>query len=189
MSVRGRWDWGSFVGALTGGFLGTRRGGKALATGAWVLLIGTYFLLWTAYRWWSGVPLGVRWVLAVAVLVAVALHLDARRGGAGRQAVRQHAHLPARLSTDRETVLYELYDSAGLYLYAGIAYDFTRRMTQHANDPDERHWWWRVDMSRTRVTRFPSRPAAKAAETAAITGEGGHPRPLFNRQENTEPSQ
>jgi len=193
MSVRRRWDWSPFLGALTGGFLGTRRWGKGVTSVLWAVVVAVYFAVWLVARWWLGLPLAVRWLLGLAALLALVLWLDARRGGTGAQALRGHATrgrggLRRPTEQERPTCLYRLYSTGGQLLYVGIAYDFDRRMDEHAREPEEAHWWWRVDMDRTTVQDFPSRPLAKAAETAAILGEDGEPRPLFNRQENTAPA-
>lgn len=70
-----------------------------------------------------------------------------------------------------EVSVYRIFDSGGRLLYVGIATDPVRRIKEHRF---EKSWW--VDAATARIERFPGRPAAQAAEKAAIHSEG----PLHN---------
>jgi predicted GIY-YIG superfamily endonuclease len=67
---------------------------------------------------------------------------------------------------DMPTALYRLYDEGGALLYIGISNDPDRRFEQHAYD---KSWWPRV--ARRDVRWLDDRPAAQAAEVAAIKAE------------------
>lgn len=64
------------------------------------------------------------------------------------------------------TALYRLYDATDALLYVGIASDPKTRWWTHAN---EKTWWPQV--ARREVEWFMTRPAAEAAEVAAIVTE------------------
>jgi predicted GIY-YIG superfamily endonuclease len=70
---------------------------------------------------------------------------------------------PAEVQASDRTALYRLYDEDDDLLYVGITRNPERRWAQHAA---EKSWWSRV--IRRDVEWFETRPAALAAEEAAI---------------------
>lgn len=124
-------------------------------------------------------------LIILAVLVVVGWKL-ARRVDAGTgEPWRPTWSLPGRGEPERKCFVYRVFDELGVFLYVGIAWDWRARFAQHAGDPDERHWWPRVDERRTIIDEYPNRAAAKAAESRWIKGLNGGPRPQHNRAENT----
>jgi hypothetical protein len=75
----------------------------------------------------------------------------------------------------RPHALYRFFDAGGALLYVGITVDIGNRWPRHA---DDKPWWYEV--ARTTVEHHPSRPAALAAEKAAIEAEG----PRYNVRHN-----
>lgn len=71
----------------------------------------------------------------------------------------------------RSAAVYRLYDAGGALLYIGSAYDPQTRAKKHHTKP----WWPQV--ARREDDWHPSRQAAFAAETDAITAEN----PTYNR--------
>lgn len=75
------------------------------------------------------------------------------------------------MKTGERTALYRFFDQKDQLLYVGITRDPPGRWAQHAAD---KAWWPSVSVRE--VEWWPTRPAAEAAEKAAITAE----RPLHN---------
>ena len=180
--------------AFVGGLVGSNRSlQRFIGRFAWhllcsVLMAPLVLLMWLHVE----VQLAVRLTVAfwAAVLGLLLVRFVTRKlapwvmqATAGRSVWR-----PRMFQPGRSTEVYWLFDSAGTLLYVGIAYDFDQRMRQHANDPAEAHWWWRVDQSRWVHHVFASREEAKAVESDYIKGRRDLPRPLFNRAENTSPA-
>jgi predicted GIY-YIG superfamily endonuclease len=75
--------------------------------------------------------------------------------------------------TTRRTCLYRLYDAQNALLYIGISYYPDERIHRHRSD---RTWGLDIDMSKTSLEWYDTRPAARAAEIKAIHDE----QPLHN---------
>ena len=91
---------------------------------------------------------------------------------------KEEAARKAEVKDLRETPLYRWYDEAQQLLYVGISGNLGERTRGHVKGSS-----WMEFVSSSRVERFPSRPRALEAETAAIKAE----RPLFNYQHNNTP--
>lgn len=76
------------------------------------------------------------------------------------------------------TILYRIYDGDEQLLYVGISDRWDRRMAEHAQAQP----WWPADAT-ARLTRYPNRQAALAAERHAIKTE----RPRHNVVHNRHP--
>lgn len=70
-----------------------------------------------------------------------------------------------------ETQLYRHFSSDGKLLYIGISLSTPGRLAQH-----KEHSHWFKDIARVEIERFPDRPTALIAESAAISRE----RPAWN---------
>jgi predicted GIY-YIG superfamily endonuclease len=87
--------------------------------------------------------------------------------------LNQLQNLFGRRSPSQPTDLYRVYDHTQRLLYVGISYDSGARLQQHLRTQP-----WADQVHQVIVKRYPSRPAARAAERRAIRREG----PIFNRQ-------
>ena len=76
------------------------------------------------------------------------------------------AEAPEDIEVPEETALYHIFGDADLLLYIGISKDFGKRWKDEARDFP----WWGEKRSMT-VRWYASRPAAEAAEMAAIAAE------------------
>lgn len=75
------------------------------------------------------------------------------------------AALIVALRSRKHCHVYEYYSHDGRCVYIGVTGDLRAREAWHRRNS----WWWpQVDINRKRVTRYPSRPRALAAERAAI---------------------
>lgn len=75
------------------------------------------------------------------------------------------AFIPSQLN-DCPTALYRLFDAAGDLLYVGITNNVKVRMQGHRAD---KRWW--PEVVEKRITWYPNRPDAAAAEDRAIKTE------------------
>ena len=78
----------------------------------------------------------------------------------------------------QETALYRWWDEADLLLYVGISDELSGRTGSHIKGSS-----WMEFAARSTIARYPTRPEAKEAETAAIKSE----HPIFNKQHNDTP--
>jgi predicted GIY-YIG superfamily endonuclease len=72
------------------------------------------------------------------------------------------------------TFLYRCYDAAGTLLYVGVALDLEQRMREHRMATT----WYRDEVTRIELGRYPDRASALEAERQAIQAEA----PKHNRQ-------
>lgn len=148
----------SFLGGLLGAALSRPllTAGRALGK---ALLGATVVAVLLFARWFLGLPEPVRWLLALAGLVAVGLTVEWRMRA--RRPVWD-APPPPEL-----TFLYRWYHPDGTLLYVGITNDLARRCGEHADDKP-----WMQPGVRATVESYPSREAALVAEEHAIYREG-----------------
>lgn len=88
--------------------------------------------------------------------------------------LRRDRGIPADDQT-QETALYRWWDEADLLLYVGISDELRGRTSSHIKGSS-----WMEFAARSAIARYPTRPEAKEAETAAIKSE----HPIFNKQHN-----